>query len=62
MGILDRAKSLRAEAVERLLPQKFVFHHVPKCGGTSVGRALRKRYLLSQATVTPESSFRKTSA
>lgn len=58
MGIVDRAKSLRTDAIDRLLPQKFVFHHVPKCGGTSVGRALRKRYLLSQATVTPESSFR----
>lgn len=58
MGIVDRVKSLRADAINRLLPQKFVFHHVPKCGGTSVGRALRKRYLLSQATVTPESSFR----
>jgi hypothetical protein len=58
MGIVDQAKALRATATERLLPQKFVFHHIPKCGGTSVGRALRKRYLLSQATVTPESSFR----
>ncbi len=58
MGIVDQAKALRATTTERLLPQKFVFHHVPKCGGTSVGRALRKRYLLSQATVTPESSFR----
>jgi hypothetical protein len=58
MGIVDQAKALRATATDRLLPQKFVFHHVPKCGGTSVGRALRKRYLLSQATVTPESSFR----
>nr|WP_281271246.1 sulfotransferase family 2 domain-containing protein [Jannaschia seohaensis] len=44
--------------LDRALPQRFVFHHVPKCGGTSVGRALRKRYLLSQATVVPESSFR----
>lgn len=58
MGAVDRAKSIRARAVEHLLPQKFVFHHVPKCGGTSVGRALRKRYLLSQATVTPEASYR----
>jgi hypothetical protein len=40
------------------MPQRVVFHHVPKCGGTSVGRALRKRFILSQATVVPESSFR----
>ncbi|MEM8979249.1 MAG: sulfotransferase family 2 domain-containing protein [Pseudomonadota bacterium] len=58
MGLVDRAKTLRSRAVDKLLPQRFVFHHVPKCGGTSVGRALRKRYILSQATVTPESSFR----
>lgn len=56
--MIDTAKSLRTTAVERLLPQKFVFHHIPKCGGTSVGRALRKRYILSQATVTPEASYR----
>ena len=35
-----------------------LFSPCSKCGGTSVGRALRKRYLLSQSTVTPESSFR----
>ena len=57
MGLIDRAKTLRAAAVDRLLPQRVVFHHVPKCGGTSVGRALRRRYLLSQATVVPQSSF-----
>ena len=38
--------------------KRVVFHHVPKCGGTSVGRALRIRYLLSQATILPEESFR----
>lgn len=40
------------------MSQRVVFHHVPKCGGTSVGRALRKRYLLSESTVLPEQSFR----
>jgi hypothetical protein len=58
MGLVDTAKSARGRLLDWLLPQRVVFHHVPKCGGTSVGRALRKRYLLSQATVTPESSFR----
>lgn len=55
---VDAAKSLRSRMLDRLLPQRFVFHHVPKCGGTSVGRAFRKRYLPSQATVLPEASFR----
>lgn len=58
MGIVDFGKRLHSKSTEFLLPEKFVFHHVPKCGGTSVGRALRKRYLLSQATVSPESSYR----
>lgn len=58
MGLIDRAKTARPNLLDWLTPRRVVFHHVPKCGGTSVGRALRKRYLLSQATVTPESSFR----
>ena len=58
MSLIDRAKRLRSAAVEKLHPQRVVFHHVPKCGGTSVARALRKRYLLSQATIDPEASFR----
>ncbi|MCR9111525.1 sulfotransferase family 2 domain-containing protein [Marivita sp. XM-24bin2] len=55
---VDLAKQIKEGAVERFLQQRFVFHHVPKCGGTSVGRAFRKRYFLSQATVDPESSYR----
>ncbi len=58
MTLIDHVKRLRTATVERLHPQRVVFHHVPKCGGTSVGRALRKRYILSQATVSPESSFK----
>lgn len=57
MKIVDLAKDLRLAAVERAHPQRVVFHHVPKCGGTSIGRALRKRYLLSQSTINPEASF-----
>ena len=58
MTLIDHVKRLHTATVERLHSQRVVFHHVPKCGGTSVGRALRKRYLLSQATVSPESSFK----
>ncbi len=58
MGWVDHAKVVRARLLETMLPAPVVFHHVPKCGGTSVGRALRKRYVLSQGTVVPESSFR----
>lgn len=58
MGIVDKAKAAKRVLEERLTPHPVVFHHVPKCGGTSVGRALRQKYILSQATVTPEESFR----
>ncbi|KEP68734.1 hypothetical protein DL1_09110 [Thioclava dalianensis] len=57
MGWVDHAKRVHLRLAEASTPTRFVFHHVPKCGGTSVGRALRKRYLLSQATVKPEASF-----
>lgn len=56
--MIDRLKALRDRLVTGTLPNRFVFHHVPKCGGTSVGRALRKRYILSQGTVKPDESFR----
>lgn len=58
MGLIDRAKHIRAAALDVVAPQRVVFHHVPKCGGTSLGRALRRRYIASQATVAPEPSFR----
>ena len=57
MKLVDRMKAINEALVDRFLPQRFVFHHVPKCGGTSVARALRMRYLASQATVKPEPSF-----
>lgn len=58
MNVVDKAKGLHKALADAIIPQRVIFHHVPKCGGTSVGRALRRRYLLSQGTVTPESSFR----
>lgn len=58
MSFVDLGKSLHGRISDALLPQGVVFHHVPKCGGTSVGRSLRFRYLLSQGTVKPEESFR----
>lgn len=58
MGLVDTAKAVRAGLAERFTPHPVVFHHVPKCGGTSVGRAIRKRYLLSQETVLPEETYR----
>ncbi|WP_424930563.1 sulfotransferase family 2 domain-containing protein [Amaricoccus tamworthensis] len=56
--MIDRAKLALSSINDLIMPNRVVYHHVPKCGGTSVGRALRKRFILNQATVVPESSFR----
>lgn len=50
---VDRLKDLHRRATDALSGHPIVFHHVPKCGGTSIGRALRRPYLLSQGTVKP---------
>jgi Sulfotransferase family len=42
---------------ERFLGDPMVFHHVPKCAGTSVARALRMRYLPSQEGIPSGPSF-----
>ena len=56
MSFTDRAQALQKRATDLLCGRPIVFHHVPKCGGTSVGRSLRRAYLLSQGTVTPVES------
>lgn len=42
--------SLRRHALNATTGHRVVYHHVPKCGGTSIERALRRRYALSYAT------------
>lgn len=56
MSMTQLAKSLHQRAINLLCGERIVFHHVPKCGGTSVARALRRAYILSQGTVTPAES------
>ena len=51
---IKRAKTYLADKIN---PRGLVFHHVPKCGGTSVGMTIRRRYLLSQAGIVPGPSF-----
>lgn len=58
MGAVDRVRQVRTRLVDRLMPHHVVYHHVPKCGGTSVGRALRMRYLLSQSSILPGPAHR----
>lgn len=58
MSLIDHAKRLSSAYINTFLKERVVFHHVPKCGGTSVGRALRRLYLGSQATVLPDASYR----
>lgn len=56
MSLVDTAKALHRRITERLTGRPIVFIHAPKCGGTSVGRALRRAYMLSQGTVKPRES------
>lgn len=56
MSVIDFARSVHGRATDLLCGHRVVFHHVPKCGGTSVGRSIRRAYLLSQGTVTPVES------
>jgi len=50
---VDLLKRVHTRATDALCKQRIVYHHVPKCGGTSVGRGLRRAYFLSQGTVRP---------
>jgi hypothetical protein len=51
MGMIDRAKVIQRHITDVTTPHRVVFHHMPKCGGTSVSRAIRKRYLVSQSSI-----------
>jgi len=44
------------KAVNRFSGCRVVYHHVPKCGGTSVARSLRLRYFLSQTSINAAST------
>jgi hypothetical protein len=60
VSMIDNLRRLHLRVANRLMPQRVVYHHVPKCGGTSVGRALRLRYLLSQGSILTEPAHRST--
>lgn len=51
MGLAQRLFQNQNRFKRMLLGHRVVFHHVPKCAGTSVSRALRVRYALSQASI-----------
>ena len=50
-------KKLKICIIDKLCKHRIVFHHVPKCGGNSVGKALPNRYLLSRRTISPFESL-----
>lgn len=43
-----------AGKVHTLVSSRLIYIHVPKCGGSSFGAALRLRYAFSQATIRPQ--------
>lgn len=57
MNIVETGKRVQAWVTEKISGHPVVFHHVPKCAGTSVARALRMRYLPSQTGIVSGASF-----
>lgn len=51
MTLAGRARGVYETAAKRFSGQRVVYHHVPRCGGTSINRAFRLRYLLSQVSI-----------
>jgi hypothetical protein len=47
--MMPRFEQARKFTVDLLSGPRVVFHHVPKCGGTSIAQALRLRYAVSFA-------------
>jgi hypothetical protein len=59
LSIMLYVRKARKLVVDALSGARVVFHHVPKCGGTSIARALHIRYIASFAGF-PSSSLQKT--
>ena len=51
MGLVQNIYNNRNRYKQALMGRRVVFHHVPKCAGTSVSRALRLRYFLSEESI-----------
>ena len=48
MSFIKRLYDKRNSFKQSLMGKRVIFHHVPKCAGTSVSRALRTSYFLSE--------------
>ncbi|MEW6753415.1 MAG: hypothetical protein AB1505_20895 [Candidatus Latescibacterota bacterium] len=61
--LLSRAgRRARTRLLGGLCRQRVVFHHVPRYGGTSAGKAMPLGYLLSRATIDAVAAFRAVQA
>lgn len=59
---MSKHRKLQEKLFDALCGHPVVFHHVPKCGGTSIGNALRRRYFVSSERLRFVSSFRAIAA
>ena len=57
MSFAEKAKYVYLKVADKLSGKRVVFHHLPRCGGTSVARALRMRYFLSQTSINAACSY-----
>lgn len=51
MDLLHTAQSVQLKLAKHLTPHPIVFHHVPKCGGSSLARSLAIHYYFSHSKV-----------
>ena len=51
MSWIQNLYNNRNQFKQAIMGKRVVFHHVPKCAGTSVSRALRLRYFLSEESI-----------
>lgn len=58
MSLLSRVKTGVDRLAELSTGHPAVFHHVPRCGGTSVARSFRARYALSQVALDARAAAR----
>ncbi len=57
MSYQKKLRQIYEQLVKSTSGKFVVFHHVPRCGGTSVSRALRLRYILSQFSLNAKASY-----
>lgn len=57
MSLHQTMKNIYRYVARNISGNYLVFHHVPRCGGTSLSRAIRVKYILSQFSLDAPASY-----